>query len=1101
MNGRDGSIRARHHADSIAGLDVNQYYAAVSHNGGVLLLPLNPNSPTIVPATPIRGTDSGHQICALSSTLPSRLASSHGSQISITEDGKTRALLPGTGRTITSLAWSHRDTNLLASGTIDGTICLWNIDEPLQPSVRLSSGFSPCQSLEFSYGDPSLIASCHADNSMRIWTNGGLVNALELDESQGQSGICSLAWHPCIEKVVTVSPLGCVSVWDFTEYALSGDSVDAQHGTPQLLWSITLEATARQITWLGEDSLAVLTGSGEEIVMLGPGPDFHSYHQLACFALKHSLGRAQRIFVLHTGHAPVEIIALDGNKVCKFPLPDDVSRNVGSRLGQRAVASVRIDGFKQPSKATLELISRQTGDIAAKALRSSMSSRPPTDHTTADLNLVFTDPFPSAQLAPLKSVIDNSSVSSGDIPAREPQSPSTTRLELPRISEEASRMPFLSPGVPAREPAFGDIDHLPPLDETLLGSPIQADEAELLSSQDRGSDSDDETFDGDGLHGSGTLLPGGINVPLPKACGALFAPNGQLLTFFPPRFATSAVPEEVKSFERVPRTSQARKAAKVFPSFGDLRSPTNLEPTMSDDSSTSSFDDATVESLPRSAMELDARADWVGKVGYSRRGQEASVDQRRIKISVRGAERFVAGGGGLEPNFRFMCEAGELVSDVCLYNAHLARSFELADASHVWQLLALITGDGASGKSSDSDPLGSGAAQLARSFGFQNKSFPGLSSTFGWIDHPMGTGWLLPQVFEWAERLVDVRLLACISALLAAGGQVVEPGKQSAVARASHVPVLRADSSGEIAMRESPTKFESDSRPASRQVSQPGTPLLLDLTSSTPPLGFPTLHRHSSRLSASGSASPEQNRSSFSAAAKSYAQSITDRFAAYGTSPPAKKLSSSPGYELSGSLPTASSSWTKSVSFAPSATTTAGSQISRATSRPVDDDGYDSDRTIEDTSLPQTPKGNGSPVLVNLKNQHEFSDEVTGGRGRSLLPAPLVAKCKVWQRYYAEQLRAVGSWQQAAEMEGIAGLLGGRISGDRSGIGNVAKAMSARVECSICACLIDRLAHTCPLCCCTSHVQCLQGQAREFAHESGGEDGLECSGCVLAAGQ
>ncbi|KAI7248508.1 hypothetical protein KC335_g18305 [Hortaea werneckii] len=240
----------------------------------------------------------------------------------------------------------------------------------------------------------------------------------------------------------------------------------------------------------------------------------------------------------------------------------------------------------------------------------------------------------------------------------------------------------------------------------------------------------------------------------------------------------------------------------------------------------------------------------------------------------------------------------------------------------------------------------------------------------------------------------------------------------------------------------------------------------------------------------SGSASPERYRGSFSAAAKYYAQSITDKFSSYGSSPPARRFGTSPSAanDLSTSVPTPHGSWSKSVSFASAATSTIGtarnSQLSRSN---TDAEGYDSDKTIDDTSLPQTPKSANAPVLPRFFNVEAFADEVSGAAKSSLLPEDLAVKAVVWQEHYAELLRCWGLWMQAAELEKAAGLarpgVGIEDGWSHDGVMPVSVPGQRKATCGICYAVIKGVQQLCPV--------DFVGSGDEFVEEASTVSGYE----------
>ncbi|GAB7361804.1 hypothetical protein MBLNU230_g1847t1 [Neophaeotheca triangularis] len=1098
---KNGSLESMYPDDTIV-FDVNPQYAAIGRNTQLQLLPLCPEPPKPGTLVTVYNESRRQRVCALSNARPSRLAFAKGSQISITEENQPRVILPGTGRAITSLAWAHSDVDLLASGAIDGSVCFWNIRRPLRP-IRLTNGHSPCFFLQFDPARTALLVSCHADGVARIWRTNIWHDPIELDRFVVPGGVCSLAWHPHVPgNLVTASSLGKLQVWRPLQHVPSDYSHrdDISHAQPKLsraLWSLQLSKAARQVMWLGLHGIAVLTGSGEEFAVISTDSDSSSPDVVLSVSLRDSIGQAQRVALLSGDELPTEILALNGNRSCRLTLPQHVTDGVGScTKGNSREAGdtnefLNVNEGLQHAPSAVEDVGHADTGITAKTSQPSMTCHGLKKRGSEVHALYMQDALSTSALPG-----SNFEGSSAETSLEVPQVEATKSLEPFKTREDNSSMPFLSPGVPARSAA----DDLPAIDDTLtLTEPLpKLDVSEPSSGQDHDSDSDDGTF-GDELHGSGTLLPGGINVPLPKACGALFAPNGQLLTFFPTKPLPHSVPEEPDRFGPTLKTSEARVGAKVFPSFGDVRSTLRFEAATSDDSIAGSSDEAIENDASHEQLDVKDRNIWTKKVALLGREPEKTADQRRIRVTVYPTDQSSPGERVLTEEYRFQSEKGEQVASVCRYNALVARSSKLSAISNVWDLLALLMGGTMPIESFGHERAGIDVSQYFQHAMVQDEEKARLPSTYpnlGWDHHPLGSGWLILQVFEWAEKLADIRLLACMSALLAEHERTdtkLVKDRQPDVTTPSHIPVLRARISSQAGLRESPMKNGTDSRPTSRQVSQPGTPLLLDPTINTPPLGFPSLHPQNSRLPASGSISPEQSRNSFGAAAKSYAQSITDRFAQYGTSPPTKKLSSSPGNELSNSLPTASSSWSKSVSFVtPSTYTAAASQGSRNTGHQNTD--YDSDRTVEDDTPPQTPKGSGSPVAVSLKNQDEFPGDHLGTNRKSLLPRQLLAKSRIWQRFHAEQLRMKELWQEAAEMESLSGSLGDGAPKEGPGKDDTAS-MFASVSCSICACLIDRLAHICPVCSSVAHVQCLQDQAKFEDEET-----VLCSGCAVNIG-
>ncbi|KAK3617233.1 hypothetical protein LTR22_026803 [Elasticomyces elasticus] len=291
-------------------------------------------------------------------------------------------------------------------------------------------------------------------------------------------------------------------------------------------------------------------------------------------------------------------------------------------------------------------------------------------------------------------------------------------------------------------------------------------------------------------------------------------------------------------------------------------------------------------------------------------------------------------------------------------------------------------------------------------------------------------------------------------------------------------------------MYESPTKLQHFSQMSSRTPSQQSTPHI-DSASSTPPLSLPSFSRQGTGLSGSGSgsggkASPNYHCSSFSAAARHYAQN--DKFGFYGTSSPLKKNSISPKpNELSTSL-SSGGSWGKSVSFASNASITRNSQLSQSYGNAELDD-YDSDRTIEDTSLPRIWRLGPIPVLLQLQNKDMFSDDITGSAKLPLLSSDLAPKAALWPAYYAEQLRCWDLLIQAAELEKVAGTVAGS---DIAGVHLFRAPRQRKPECSVCFAVAEKLVQVCPARLHATHLLCLS----QYVNILEDDEAFECpTGC------
>ncbi|TKA62231.1 hypothetical protein B0A55_12101 [Friedmanniomyces simplex] len=720
-------------------------------------------------------------------------------------------------------------------------------------------------------------------------------------------------------------------------------------------------------------------------------------------------------------------------------------------------------------------------------------------------------------------------------PATPASRATTSSLELPKTwddnDDDESPMPFLSPGIPARKPSPNTA---PRIEESTDLPSLQSTSFESLpSTVGQDSDSDDETFTG-GMRNSSTFMPGGINVPLPKACGALFAPNGQLLTFFPPKprppsIASNRAPPE----ERADHRSHTRRIAQLFPVFGNLTAVREMPGDGTDDEQDIDEYDPDLSSvdheLPSFAMHpssFQSQSRWSTHASPTKPAFNAQ-DVHRILVSVHEVDELTPSRRAAAYGYRNICKRGETKSNLCRHNADVAESVGLEDTAIVWRLMALLLEEkvplstvGAAGP--DMDVLF--VARQATSLLQAKPSIDPIEEQaeqhgkLRWADSPLGAAFLVRKCFQWAERRADVQLLALLSAVFIEAEDKVPlrsstashsmlarlpthvdrifPGSMmdSTAPEARPIPLLRNESNPSSLVYASPTQLRHCSQASSRTPSQPPTPHI-GSASSTPPLSLPSFSRESSKFS--GSASPEHHRSSFSAAARHYAQSITDKFASYGTSPPLKTSTSPSFNELSTSLSAAAAgSWSKSVSFASTASTTRDSQLNRSyTSQDLD--GYDSDKTIDDTSLPHTPKLGLGPVVLHLPNSDMFTNDVAGGSTTlPLMPSDLAAKATSWRAHYAEQLRCWGLWMQAAELEKAAGMtLSDSGHSSPLAVGFIPVPKQRKATCSICFAVITRLAQICSACSHTTHVDCLD----DYIATLEDDETFECpTGCGCA---
>lgn len=1081
-------------------------------------------------------------ILALSPLRTNLLAISIGSRTCIWDvtDDELKYTVHASERSATSLAWSNRDIDLLALGHIDGHISVWDLGHLTKPKHVWAAGTAQCHSLAWSLANPSRLAAC-CGQTMSIWNNENPCdNSTRRCDLEHQAD--RVLWRPDLgNDLLTVALDGYYEEWSTNNVkSASRESDECQDhdlfGDLEDLQSYDIAPLSRgdfvpasQVHAIGSTAILMLARHGRHIRLYR---DLQSAENDEPIWDKQLMSRIEHVAIV-LEEDTLLIIAAGFQGMERIPIPLTAREQLGEMASSvTGGKSVDQPDTEQATKVTKSPSKMRPVPISAspRAPKSERHSRP----NYTDMRLM---PPTRPALGPSeqKSMKTHSAVS--------PRQAMASSLELPKLNDEESPMPFLSPTIPSQRPSPSTIPALS--DDIILPPPESESFGSLPSTAMNDSDSDDETFDGDALKGSGTLMmPGGANVPLPKSCGAFFSPNGQLITYFPPKARVRSM--DFDGFSSSQPEGPSTKASRLFPLFGNLSveardyEDSDTE-SMSTQSETDSDDSTKIEPLSFSSP---GEQSWEERLESMQPLPRLAAGEQPVIVSIRDVNEIIHFRPQLAHSYNLSCDSEETAGRVSLENADIARAAGLDDLANVWCLLGLLLQDRLpedllTAAGADIPTVARRASRMVRSNSGLRPSTRRQSSAMSVLhmssQSKAGAPWLVSQIFTWTELRADVQMLACLSAVLLSSAQSAQSAPRATkthivlsdsrsslpvsdyfadgASHNSHPSILRTpilqhvvDSSREGSfLTHSPAKPPRSSHVSSCDPSQPTTPYV-DSLSSTPPFPFPKLSRQGSRLSASGSASPEHHRSSFGAAAKFYAQSITDKISSYGTSPPARRFGTSPNNELSSSLPVVGS-WSKSVSFA------SGVDFGNRSSAHLapDDDGYDSDRTIEDTSLPHTPKRYGGPVLFTLKNssafmpckepqpQHQPHDQ------HPLLSPALAARARVWTRHYAEQLRRMGLQVRAAELDNIAA--NSTTSSSSSPVdsaaqrnkhtGITAKTTTAKATCSICYCKIQGVQQLCSLCLHTTHLSCFKGFVEGWG--AGGEEEMECpSGCGCA---
>lgn len=1072
---------------------------------------------------------------AFSPLQPRLLAIASGSQVLIHDVGedKLQQTVWGTGRTVTAVSWSCERSDLLMSGAVDGTLSLWDLQSAASPIARLILG-GVCLALACSRADAALFAAIH-DGKVSILKriSTSCLRPLRTIALEGDS-VTTFSWHPMeTAQLLTGTSSGRMCVWDKADCAdtstaqssgydsdsSSGEDaffghLDGIPGTLKAEIDITTKPPLLDTKWVNGDIFVCLDADGMRCSLWSRNGTALTAMPLWSVQLT---APAVSVSVLrHDGR--LVLVAVSSHGISRIIIPPDVVEELqpihenDSRLCTSTADGSVLSLHPKAASGTMP--------VAISSLRLSPGSFVKTSKQLQRRRPSFERK--RAKTINLESQLDTSKHN----PLSPPLPTSlTSSLELPKLrEEEGSPMPFISPAIPPRRPSPGELS---PLDDSIKLPPLPRasfdSSAQSTSSATQESDnSDDETFV-DGMQGSATFLPGGINVPLPKACAALFTPTGELLTFFPPKPKFTPRKGDVHEEKQKDTNAGAKRVARLFPAFGNMVG----EPQHPENDSDSGFESDSSMSPHAGPNHLQpsfsfypssfpSQQSWKSRISPTK---HSFVQQspRKVIVSLHNlsdVESLLPASRQLAMRYRIVCDPDETGADASYHNAKVCVSLGFEDMASIWRLMALLLAGQMPSEAVSDGREERNILLIARSANAftpiqARKSLSGSrqhqsQGTIHPTDNPLGSAWIVRAIFDWAEARADIQSLAVLSAVLAQaqenaklrsssfgcnpttlspsgqdgyfadGGALKQPRRPTN----QSIPTLRSTSIPKSSTAyESPVKLKRTPSASSRN--QPPTPYS-ESGLSTPPLSLPSFERQGSHLSISGSASPEHHRSSFSAAAKYYAQSISDKFAsygAYGSSPPARKGGISPSAnELSTSFP--SGSWGKSVSFASTTNTTRASLLSKSFEDEQEDEGYDSDKTVEDLSQPQTPK-ESSECLVTLKHDRLFDNDLAGGADSRLLSDGMVSNCRRWCDYYAEQLRCWDLLSQAAELEKVCGMTCLRkqcddTTDEEAGIMPTIAPNGSRA-CSICAIKMTGVQFFCSRCSHTAHLDCLEG--------------------------
>ena len=544
------------------------------------------------------------------------------------------------------------------------------------------------------------------------------------------------------------------------------------------------------------------------------------------------------------------------------------------------------------------------------------------------------------------------------------------------------------------------------------------------------STSQSQTLDGESVLQT-SILGSNANVPLPKACGALWASNGRLVCFFPPKSQQPSLLDRVGLSERNARSDG------LFKGFGriNMSSPEPKETTsdQQEEGSEVSDSDESSESSSSSSSESGAGAAFLDRYAPPKAWQQATLRLTKLRThssvgSQIGSHVFSKGSAAMtkQKNVVTIHNVDDLLpvkqslakqylvygdsQTVCENNAAVAMENGFGSIADVWKLLGLILGEKVPLRMARIGRDDTEVMIIAqRQFVHMKRHHTGMALSFDepeavinpahqghikWGDHPLGKYWLIRCLFDSFEKAADVQMLAMMSCVLANAGVDSMHQKRQFLGQPSIFDSMRLPgeslpywASEEIAKslqgplvsvyispdqsRASNSAYGSfSSTDGFRDMRSPpaSEPTTPFSMASTPPLSLSRSSSHRVTAVQSMSGSPENKLPAPTSATSSFAASVWSRPFQLSSSPPTRKCIS--GEE---NLPSSGASTSGgSVTWGGSTIHGSNATMRRSFLAQEVGDAHSEGSTTDEDEIPTPPD---QSVRVTYKNQTQFDDE------------------------------------------------------------------------------------------------------------------------------
>jgi len=542
------------------------------------------------------------------------------------------------------------------------------------------------------------------------------------------------------------------------------------------------------------------------------------------------------------------------------------------------------------------------------------------------------------------------------------------------------------------------------------------------------STSQSQTLDGESILQT-SVLGSNANVPLPKACGALWAPNGRLVCFFPPKA------QQPSLLDRVGLAEKNARADGLFEGFGRINmsspEPKGATSDRDEESAENSGSDESSDSSSSSSSDSGTAGAFLDRYAPPKAWHQATLRLAKLKThssvgSLNGSHVFSKGSTAMikQKNVVTLHNVDDLLpvkqslakdylvygesQTVCQNNADVASKNSFAGIADVWKLLGVILSDEVPLRKLERKDSESVLVMAQRQLKEIKRKHPGMALSFDepqevinplfrghtkWGNHPLGKSWLIRCLFESFEKTADVQMLAMMSCVLANAGVHAPYQTQPALGRFSGLDSMRLPgeslpylASEEVARslkgpllsvhispvhsRASNSAYGSySSMEGFREIRSPppSEPTTPFSLASTPPLSLSRSSSHRVAAVQSMSASPDNKVPGPNSATSSFSASVWSRPFQLSSSPPQRKRISGEENLASSvaSNPSGSLTWAASTMHGSNAT------IRRSYLAQELADASDGSTTDEDEV--STPPDQS--VRVSFKNQSLFDDE------------------------------------------------------------------------------------------------------------------------------